>query len=114
MNRADSLRASLLRARAGIDEALASLDTKEQSNDSGFYSSLRLPPDIRTRERFAEVCNDIPGATLTGKCWRVTTAAWWAHRRARVVPAAKIKIPAHLDDAMVEQALASIGRRRPS
>jgi hypothetical protein len=50
--------------------------------DDGFYSSLNLPPDIRTRERFAKLCRGIPGASLAGRVWRVPSAAWWAHRRA--------------------------------
>jgi hypothetical protein len=105
-----ALRTSLLRARNEIDEALLALDTKEQANDDGYFSSLNLPPDILTRERFAKIARSIPGANLAGRVWRVPSAAWWAHRRALTVPSPKP--PPRLGDDAVDLALAAHGYRR--
>ena len=50
-----------------FDAAIARLQTPVHAKDDGYYSSYDLPPDIRTRARFALICRGIPEATVTGK-----------------------------------------------
>ena len=80
--------------------------------DDGYYSSLNLPPDIRTRERFAKIARHLPGASRSGRIWRVSTETWWARRCARTVPPPNPPSRPGADD--VDRALASVGYRRPS
>lgn len=96
-------------ARAAVRDSEAPRPAGVRADD-GFYSSLNLPPDIRTRERFAKIARHIPGATRSGRTWRVPTAAWWGARRARTVPAPKP--PSHHGADAVDLAFASIGYRR--
>ena len=102
---------ALLRGqRDALDVAIRELEKPTHRTDDGYYTSLDLPPDVRTRERFAKLCRSIPGAALCGRTWRVSVTSWWEHRRARIVPPPKP--PSHHGDDDVDRALAANGYRR--
>lgn len=69
--------AALAAERAKLLRAVASVSPPERDE----YTSLRLPPDVRTRERFARLCRDLPEARREGTVWIVSRAAWTVSRR---------------------------------
>ena len=74
MNAIDVL--TLLRSQRDVlDTAIRELEKPAPRNDDGYYSSLNLPPDIQTRERFAKLARHIPGATVAGRQRRAALSA---------------------------------------
>jgi hypothetical protein len=61
------------------------------------YTSDRLPPDCRTRRRFAECCRRIPEARKMGRAWAVSREAW-ERARARRPPTAPPPETTSIDD----------------
>ncbi len=74
--------------------------------DDGEYSSVRLPPDIRTRKRFSELVKGMPGAYKRGQCWIISKAAWDAER------AAEFARPVMTPEQIADAALKAAGFRR--
>jgi hypothetical protein len=62
------------------------------------YTSDRLPPDCRTRRRFAEICRSgaVVGARREGRCWICSRQAWERARARR--PPAPATTTARIDD----------------
>lgn len=50
---------------------------------SDVYSSHKLPPDVRSKDRFHRVVRHVSGARRDGRVWIVSRASWEAHRTRR-------------------------------
>ena len=65
-----------------LADALAPLVAARLGAAGPTYTSLALPPGIRSRRRFASECRRLRIGRREGKLWIVTAADWHAARRA--------------------------------
>jgi hypothetical protein len=68
----------------------------------GVYTSLCLPPDVPSRERFNRLVKAVPGAQKRGRIWVVQKTAWEAARGSKKV----------LVQDLADKVLAKAGYRR--